>query len=172
MTIKGFGFLWHQVRCMASVLFLIGQGLEEPQVIDQLLDTEKNARKPDYLMASDLPLVLWDNGFEGIEWSYKPGTFHVSHLLILLLLFLLFVSLLMLCIGALNVLGDIDVLRRVQESFRENWQHFLLKASVARAMMTELDHFPVQTSLGTHKSIHDIAVNNTHRSSLILMGLS
>ena len=32
MTIKGTAFLWHQVRCMVAVLFLIGQGLESPSV--------------------------------------------------------------------------------------------------------------------------------------------
>jgi tRNA pseudouridine38/39 synthase len=32
MIIKGSAFLWHQVRCMVSVLFLIGQGLESPSV--------------------------------------------------------------------------------------------------------------------------------------------
>jgi hypothetical protein len=32
MTIKGSAFLWHQVRCMVAVLFLIGQGLESPFV--------------------------------------------------------------------------------------------------------------------------------------------
>ncbi|KAL7617024.1 hypothetical protein Lser_V15G00158 [Lactuca serriola] len=32
MRIKGSAFLWHQVRCMVAVLFLIGQGLESPDV--------------------------------------------------------------------------------------------------------------------------------------------
>ena len=32
MTIKGSAFLWHQVRCMVAILFLIGQGLESPFV--------------------------------------------------------------------------------------------------------------------------------------------
>lgn len=32
IKIKGSAFLWHQVRCMVAVLFLIGQGLESPDV--------------------------------------------------------------------------------------------------------------------------------------------
>lgn len=32
MKIKGSAFLWHQIRCMAALLFLIGQGLESPDV--------------------------------------------------------------------------------------------------------------------------------------------
>ena len=31
-------------RCMVAVLFLVGEGLEEPSVIDQLLDVETNPR--------------------------------------------------------------------------------------------------------------------------------
>ena len=32
ITIQGMAFLWHQVRCMVSVLFMIGMHLEEPAV--------------------------------------------------------------------------------------------------------------------------------------------
>ena len=32
MTISGQAFLWHQVRCMAGILFLIGNNLEKPEV--------------------------------------------------------------------------------------------------------------------------------------------
>ena len=42
-------FLWHQVRCMVAVLFLIGHGLEKPDLIGHMLDIE---RKPQYGMAS------------------------------------------------------------------------------------------------------------------------
>ncbi|XP_062215466.1 uncharacterized protein LOC133916019 isoform X2 [Phragmites australis] len=58
MTIKGSAFLWHQVRCMVAVLFLIGQGLESPSVVDSLLDITRTPRKPQYKMASELPLIL------------------------------------------------------------------------------------------------------------------
>ncbi|KAH0832571.1 putative pseudouridylate synthase [Fonsecaea pedrosoi] len=58
--VHGTAFLWHQVRCMVALLFLVGQGLEEPSIIDELLDVEKNPRRPTYEMADDAPLVLWD----------------------------------------------------------------------------------------------------------------
>lgn len=32
ITIEGMAFLWHQVRCMVSILFLIGLHLEKPEV--------------------------------------------------------------------------------------------------------------------------------------------
>ena len=31
-TVSGQAFLWHQVRCMMAVAFLVGLGLEEPEV--------------------------------------------------------------------------------------------------------------------------------------------
>lgn len=37
-----------QVRCMMALLLLIGQKLEVPEVIDQLLDVQSNPRKPQY----------------------------------------------------------------------------------------------------------------------------
>ncbi|KIW10379.1 tRNA pseudouridine(38-40) synthase [Exophiala spinifera] len=58
--VHGTAFLWHQVRCMVAILFLVGQGLEQPSVVDELLDIEKNPGRPMYEMADDAPLVLWD----------------------------------------------------------------------------------------------------------------
>ncbi|CAE7179258.1 hypothetical protein PTNB73_03507 [Pyrenophora teres f. teres] len=59
-TLHGSAFLWHQVRSLIAVLFLIGQGLESPDIIPKLLDIEANPTRPKYEMASDAPLVLWD----------------------------------------------------------------------------------------------------------------
>ena len=59
-TLHGSAFLWHQVRHMAAILFLIGQGLEPPSLVDDLLDISKTPCKPQYEMADDAPLVLWD----------------------------------------------------------------------------------------------------------------
>ncbi|KAG8470519.1 hypothetical protein KFE25_008940 [Diacronema lutheri] len=68
-TIKGRAFLWHQVRCMVSVLFLVGRGLEPPEVVSRLLDVEAQPGKPQYSMASELPLVLQEIGYEpSIAW--------------------------------------------------------------------------------------------------------
>lgn len=73
LEIVGQAFLWHQVRCIVAVLLLIGQRLEEPQVISELLDVAKNPRKPQYSMASELPLVLYDCQFEGLEWQQSAS---------------------------------------------------------------------------------------------------
>ncbi|KAF2133857.1 pseudouridine synthase [Dothidotthia symphoricarpi CBS 119687] len=59
-TLHGSAFLWHQVRNIVAILFLIGQRLEAPSLVSNLLDMEKNPTRPKYEMASDAPLVLWD----------------------------------------------------------------------------------------------------------------
>ncbi|EXX74149.1 uncharacterized protein OCT59_026443 [Rhizophagus irregularis] len=69
-NLRGTAFLWHQVRFMMSILFLIGQKLESPSIIDNLLDITKTPAKPNYEMASEIPLVLYDCEFDNLEWQY------------------------------------------------------------------------------------------------------
>ncbi|KAF3942270.1 hypothetical protein ABW19_dt0203650 [Dactylella cylindrospora] len=70
--LTGSAFLWHQVRHMVALLFLVGQGLEKPDVVKDLLDIDKVPTKPLYNMADDRPLVLWDCIFDEAEvkWVY------------------------------------------------------------------------------------------------------
>jgi tRNA pseudouridine38/39 synthase len=70
-NVHGSAFLWHQVRHMAAVLFLVGQGLERPSVVDDLLDIELTPGRPAYEMASDIPLVLWDCVFKNGDSASK-----------------------------------------------------------------------------------------------------
>lgn len=53
---------------MMAVLFLIGQKLEKPQIIDELMDIDKYPNRPIYEMANDVPLVLYDCVFPEMEW--------------------------------------------------------------------------------------------------------
>ncbi|NXY51537.1 PUS3 synthase, partial [Ceuthmochares aereus] len=80
--VTGQAFLYHQVRCMMAILFLIGQRMESPEIIDELLDVEKNPRKPQYSMAVEFPLVLYDCEFENLQWLYdrEVHEFNVTHL--------------------------------------------------------------------------------------------
>jgi tRNA pseudouridine38/39 synthase len=52
---------------MVAILFLIGQGLEPPTLVRDLLDVTKTPTKPLYEMADDAPLVLWDCVFPNLE---------------------------------------------------------------------------------------------------------
>ncbi|KAF9768940.1 hypothetical protein IL306_013708 [Fusarium sp. DS 682] len=99
-NVRGSAFLWHQIRHMVAVLFLAGQKLETPDVVTKLLDVKANPCKPNYVMADEVPLVLWDCIFpgtdavpvdpaakktDGLDWVYladdpalsKPGPFGV-----------------------------------------------------------------------------------------------
>lgn len=73
LTIRGSAFLWHQIRCIVALLFLIGQRKEEPQIISELLDIEKHPNKPQYCMSADFPLVLFDSTYNESDvnqWIY------------------------------------------------------------------------------------------------------
>ncbi|KAG9002519.1 hypothetical protein FRB90_011368, partial [Tulasnella sp. 427] len=71
LDLKGAGFLYHQVRHIMAVLFLIGARLESPSIVDTLLDAQRITRKPVYEMADGLPLVLWDCGYPEGSLSWR-----------------------------------------------------------------------------------------------------
>jgi tRNA pseudouridine38/39 synthase len=65
--------LWHQIRCIVALLFLIGERKEEPEIIDKLLNIESYPLKPQYCMSADFPLVLFDckyNECDVEQWVY------------------------------------------------------------------------------------------------------
>lgn len=79
-NVRGSAFLWHQIRHMVALVFLVGQGLEKPSMIDAVLDVKKNPGRPGYNMADEVPLVLWDcvfpaaggdpRGGDALDWVY------------------------------------------------------------------------------------------------------
>lgn len=73
MIICGSAFLWHQVRCMVAVLLMIGQNLENTEVIDWMLDIKQCPSRPQYNMASEIPLVLYDCVYEELSWKHEPA---------------------------------------------------------------------------------------------------
>ncbi|XP_031275559.1 tRNA pseudouridine(38/39) synthase isoform X2 [Pistacia vera] len=80
IKIRGTAFLWHQVRCMVAVLLMIGQGLESDEVIDALLDIERTPRKPQYIMAPEIPLVLRSCEFESLKFTCSLDAAQVLHM--------------------------------------------------------------------------------------------
>eukprot|EP00792_Barthelona_sp_PAP020_P002771 TRINITY_DN1435_c0_g1_i1.p1 TRINITY_DN1435_c0_g1~~TRINITY_DN1435_c0_g1_i1.p1 ORF type:complete len:432 (+),score=121.64 TRINITY_DN1435_c0_g1_i1:32-1297(+) len=82
--IVGNSFLYRQVRCMMGILFLIGKGDEDSSIIEELLDVEKNPRKPMYDAASPYPLVLYKCHFEPdlLNWNIADASmkFLIDHI--------------------------------------------------------------------------------------------
>ena len=70
LTIVGQAFLWHQIRCIVSILFLVGQQREPPAVVSELLDVERRPRKPQYTMASEVPLVLFSCCYDNCDFEW------------------------------------------------------------------------------------------------------
>ena len=73
LEIKGLAFLWHMVRCIMSVLLLIGEKKEVPAVITALLDVESHPGKPQYLLADEIPLVLHECGYDNLTLYWQPS---------------------------------------------------------------------------------------------------
>ena len=71
LQILGQAFLWHQIRCITEVLFMIGRGLEEPSVISALLDVERYPGKPAYPLAPERPLVLHNCQYDNLQVGYS-----------------------------------------------------------------------------------------------------
>lgn len=72
VEIKGSGFLWHQIRILMAVLFHVGAGLEEPEIVSDLLDIAKCPGRPSFTMAEDLPLVLYASEYPSLDWEFSP----------------------------------------------------------------------------------------------------
>ncbi len=83
LELVGSAYLWHQVRCIMAILMLVGQKLEHPDVVAELLDVERTPCTPQYSLASDVALNLYeveykqasdyDEGeeFELVNWIYE-----------------------------------------------------------------------------------------------------
>lgn len=73
--VRGQAFLWHQVRCMAAVLFDVGLQNEKPEIVKRMLNDATNGSgdfcrgRPHYRVASPTPLVFWECEFpQKIVW--------------------------------------------------------------------------------------------------------
>jgi hypothetical protein len=78
-VIQGSAFLWHQVRSMMAILFLIGKGFEDINLIETMLDKEFSFKtKLNYQIASDFPLILTNCQYEGI--SFKNNILNLSEI--------------------------------------------------------------------------------------------
>ncbi|XP_065217349.1 tRNA pseudouridine(38/39) synthase isoform X2 [Planococcus citri] len=68
LTIIGKGFLWHQIRAIVTVLFLVGQARETVNIFSELLNIDKCPKKPVYGLADPLPLNLYGCEYDDVNW--------------------------------------------------------------------------------------------------------
>lgn len=66
VVIVGQAFLYHQIRCIMTILFQVGNRKESPQIVRDLLDISKCPAKPHYNPAQAMPLCLFN-------CQYLPG---------------------------------------------------------------------------------------------------
>lgn len=78
-TISGSAFLWHQVRYMVAVLFMVGREQEPPTIVRDLLDLNKFPQKPQFYMASEIPLILYDVGYFGLQFHINANAQRKLH---------------------------------------------------------------------------------------------
>jgi tRNA pseudouridine38-40 synthase len=69
LEVQAESFLWHQVRCMASALILVGEEKADESSITRMLETETN--RP-LQPAPAEGLILWDTDC-GIDWTPVPS---------------------------------------------------------------------------------------------------
>ncbi|KAJ1922692.1 pseudouridine synthase deg1 [Tieghemiomyces parasiticus] len=114
LDLRGSAFLWHQVRCMVGTLLLVGQGLEEPTLIDRLLTVDPDLGRPAYPMASELPLILYDCYYHPAPaWRYNDAD------------------------------GRFQSLRATHQRLSELYDHHTIKALTARAAISMVDQVPL-----------------------------
>ncbi|SCV70682.1 BQ2448_3444 [Microbotryum intermedium] len=90
LNLRGSAFLYNQVRSIIALLFLVGARLEHPSIIERLLWTSDRTAttesmhplepgtkrevvdgKPGYEIGDDLPLILWQAGYNDSEFDWR-----------------------------------------------------------------------------------------------------
>lgn len=80
LIIKSRGFLWHQIRCIMAILLLVGEGSESPSIVSDLLDVNLVPCKPQYQMASALPLSLSDTDYQQLKLNWYHSKEEIEYL--------------------------------------------------------------------------------------------
>lgn len=119
VQLTGKAFLWHQVRAMMAVLLLIGQGKEKPEVIQELLDVETNPCTPQYSLASDVPLNLFNVEME----TYSKNSVYTGEL----------------ANETIGWIYDEFSLRRVISTLQQQWTKISARSQMTMEMLQVLE---------------------------------
>ena len=77
-NVKATAFLWHQVRAMVAILFRVGDGIDQPGVVAAMLQPGRFRDKPNYAIADDDALLLWDCQFPPGVLQWRGDTMEAS----------------------------------------------------------------------------------------------
>lgn len=82
ISISASGFLYHQIRFVMSILFMVGRGYESPSVVDDMLDLSKTPAKPQYQLAADFPLLFIAGTYPEscLNWETSEGMWIITSL--------------------------------------------------------------------------------------------
>lgn len=145
VELKGTAFLWHQVRCIMAIMFLVGQRSESPEVVKDLLNIEKVSARPDYPMASDLPLMLYDCEFEDINWIYANDNENSS-----------------------GREQTIPTPLRIHRHFHELWSSHVVKGLLYKTCLQQLESLPIRFPQGVSSIKDGMFAHGPEKSSVLL----
>lgn len=138
VQLTGKAFLWHQVRAIMAVLLLVGEGKEAPEVIQDLLDVEKNPCTPQYSLASDLPLNLFQVDME--EYTKCGNSTDESP------------------VETIGWLYDEFSLQRVISTLQRQWTKFNIRSQMTREMLHVLEGILDEKFSGERVFDHSLAI--------------
>lgn len=140
VQLTGKAFLWHQVRAIVAVLLLIGQGKEKPEVIQELLDVEKNPCTPQYSLASDVPLNLFNVEMETFSKNCVSTDELPSE--------------------TIGWIYDEFSLRRVISTLQQQWTKISAKSQMTMEMLQVLERIFAEQLNGERIYDHSLAIQD------------
>lgn len=150
LEIKGSAFLWHMIRCIVAILMLVGQQRESPEIVRELLDIEANSKKPQYSLASEIPLNLFCCNFREEQPNEAEAEINAEMLN--------------------KWIFDEEALREVITDLQEHWCNMSVKSAMMYEMLRVLrqeysTHYPEQLVVNTQMTClnKDSRMNYHHK---------
>ncbi len=95
------------------------------KIVDKLLNVPDLVGRPDYAMASELPLVFWEASYDNIEWTYDPGNVHKHHCLF----------------KHINWVSLLESLEHIQRVLYERWAKLAIQTTVVNSVLSFLQEW-------------------------------
>ena len=115
IQIRGNAFLYHQIRCMTSVLFNASRQppIDQPDLVEYLLDIDRCPNKPIYDLTSEQPLILWNCEYD------DTNLFTIDHT---------------------STTDTINNLKQCYSTFHQQWRQQQIRADVLKQFVDEIEN--------------------------------